>query len=171
MIRTSQIEMKMKNENRACLRKPKNSWHLETSSVAAGFGRLGSPPASKYTGTTLGQDSSDWSRDLATLTFDLGDHGACGWCGSSSSISTPSLKFIDLAIWKIWRTMCVTIIGAGMTLILDLLNLTLKLVCESHQRWGTVTPNLGLLGLRVLQLFAMYATDGRTDGQTDKSNA
>ena len=46
------------------------------------------------------------------------------------------------------------------TLYFDLL--TLKLVCESHQRWGTFIPNLGTLGLWVLQLFAMYATDGRT---------
>jgi len=38
----------------------------------------------------LGQHGSDWSRDLATLTFDLGGHGACGWCGSSSSIRVPS---------------------------------------------------------------------------------
>ena len=27
--------------------------------------------------------------------------------------------------------------------------------------------NLGTLGLRVLELFAMYATDGQTDRQTD----
>jgi len=49
--------------------------------------------------------------------------------------------------------------------------LTLKLVCESHQRWGTFIPNLGTLGLFSLEFFAMYATDGWTDGQTDKSNA
>jgi len=47
------------------------------------------------------------------------------------------------------------------TLIFD--RLTLKLVCESHLRWGTFIPNLGTLGLLVLELFAMYATDGRTD--------
>ena len=47
------------------------------------------------------------------------------------------------------------------TLIFDLL--TLKLVCESHRRWGTFSPNLGTLGLWVLELFAMYATDGQTD--------
>jgi len=53
--------------------------------------------------------------------------------------------------------MRVSINGPG-----DLDLLTLKLVCESHQRLGTVIPNLGTLGLRVLELFAMYATDGRT---------
>jgi len=45
--------------------------------------------------------------------------------------------------------------------------LTFKLVC-SHQRWGTFIPNFGTLGLRVLELFGMYATDGQTDGQTDR---
>jgi len=52
------------------------------------------------------------------------------------------------------------------TLTFDLLNL--KLVCELHQRWGTFLhlPNLGTLGLWVLDLFAMYATDGQTDGRT-----
>jgi len=45
----------------------------------------------------------------------------------------------------------------------DLDLLTLKLWVG----WGTFVPNLDMLGLRVLQLFAMYVTDG----QTDKSNA
>jgi len=40
--------------------------------------------------------------------------------------------------------------------------LTLKLVCELHLRWGTFLPNLGTLGLWVLELFAVYATDGWT---------
>jgi len=51
--------------------------------------------------------------------------------------------------------------------------LTFKLVCESHLRWGTFLPSLGMLGLLVLELFAMYATDRqtdrRTDGRTDKT--
>jgi len=51
------------------------------------------------------------------------------------------------------------------TLTFDLL--TLKLVIESDQMWGTFLPNLATLGLWVLEIFAMYATDGRTD----KSNA
>ena len=52
------------------------------------------------------------------------------------------------------------------TLIFDLL--TLKLVCESHQRWGTFLPNLSTLDLWVLKLFAMYAVDGLTDGQKQR---
>jgi len=40
-------------------------------------------------------------------------------------------------------------------------------VCESHLKWGTYIPNLGTLGFWVLELFAMYATDGQTDSQTD----
>jgi len=51
-------------------------------------------------------------------------------------------------------------------LILIFNRLTSKLGCESHLRWGTFIPNLGTLGLCVLELFAMYATDGKTDGQT-----
>ena len=39
-------------------------------------------------------------------------------------------------------------------------------MCESHVRWGTFLPNLGTLGLWVLELFAMYATDGQTNGRT-----
>jgi len=34
-------------------------------------------------------------------------------------------------------------------------------------RWGTFLPNLGTLGLCVLELFAIDATDGQTHGQTD----
>ena len=30
---------------------------------------------------------------------------------------------------------------------------------------------MGTLGLWVLELFAVYATDGQTDGRTDKGNA
>ena len=44
--------------------------------------------------------------------------------------------------------------------------LTLNLACELHLRWGTFLPNLGTLGLWVLKVFAMYATDGQTDGRT-----
>jgi len=109
------------------------------------------------------QHGSDWSRGLVTLAFDLG-HGACGWCGSSSSIRIPSLKFVGLAIRKIWRTMCVSINGPGDP---DLWPFDLKLVWESHLRWGTFLQNLGTLGLWVLELFSTYATNGQKDGWMD----
>jgi len=50
---------------------------------------------------------------------------------------------------------------------MTLYRFTLKLVRESHLRWGTFLPNLGTLGLLVLELFAKYATDGQTDRRTD----
>ena len=46
-----------------------------------------------------------------------------------------------------------------LTLTFD--RLTLKLVCKSHVRWGTFLPNSGTLGLWLLELFAMYTTDGQ----------
>ena len=51
------------------------------------------------------------------------------------------------------------------TLNFDLL--TLKLVCRSHVCWAISLPILVFLALLVLDLFTMYATDRRTDGQTD----
>ena len=53
-----------------------------------------------------------------------------------------------------------------LTLTFD--HLTFKLVCESLLRWGTFVPNLGTLGLWVLEIFAMYVTDGLTDGQKQR---
>jgi len=56
------------------------------------------------------------------------------------------------------------------TLIFD--RLILKVVCDSRLSCGTVFPNFGTLGLRVLELFAITRrTDRRTDGRTYKSNA
>ena len=49
-----------------------------------------------------------------------------------------------------------------MTLTFDLL--TLKVVSESHVRWATSVPILVFLGLSVLDIGPMYATDRR---QTD----
>jgi len=47
----------------------------------------------------------------------------------------------------------------------DLLNL--KVVPESHVTWATSVPILVFLGLSVLELGQMYATDRQTDRQTD----
>jgi len=47
--------------------------------------------------------------------------------------------------------------------------LTLKVVSESHVTWATCVPILVFLGLSVLELFPMYATDRRqTHRQTDR---
>jgi len=46
-------------------------------------------------------------------------------------------------------------------------HLTLKVVSESRVTWATSVPILVFLGLSVLDLGTMYATDGRqTDRQT-----
>jgi len=82
--------------------------HKVPSSASCQFWRYNDYQYSFSIYGPLGQHGSDWSRDLVTLTTDLGGHGACGWCGSSYSIRIPSLKFVCLAIRKIWRTKCVT---------------------------------------------------------------
>jgi len=41
--------------------------------------------------------------------------------------------------------------------------LTLKVVSESHVTWATSVPILVFLGLSVLDLGPMYATDRQTD--------
>ena len=60
---------------------------------------------------------------------------------------------------------CVSALMALVTLIFDLL--TLKLVCKSHLRWVTLSLNLGMLGLWILKLFAIYTTDRWLDRQTE----
>jgi len=131
---------------------------VKTRSVAAGFGRHGMPPpTSNDTGTALGQDGSDWSRDLATLTFDLGGHAcACGWCGSSSFISIPSLKFVD-AVRKIWRTICVWTLMGLLTLTYELETGTrvASKVGNFPSKFGHDKP----LGSRIIR----YVRDRRTD--------
>ena len=116
----------------------------------------------------LGQHGSDWSRDLVILPFDLWGHGACGWCGSLSSVRISSLKIVGLVIRKIWRTMLVSINGPGDPGIWPFDPETGTPVAS---KVGNLPSNLGTLGVWVLELFAMYATDRQTDGRTDKSNA
>ena len=50
-----------------------------------------------------------------------------------------------------------------MTLTFDLL--TLEVVSESRVTWATSVPILVFLGLSVLELGPMYATDRQTDRQ------
>jgi len=107
----------------------------------------------------LGQHGSDWSRDLVTMTFDLGGHGACGWCGSSSSIRSPSLKFGGLGIRKICHTMCVSINGPGDP---DLWSFDLETDTRVTSKVGNLPSKFRHarpLGSRIIR----YVRDGRTD--------
>ena len=56
----------------------------------------------------------------------------------------------------------------SVTLTFD--RLTLKLVCESHVRWGTFIPNVGTLRTFCSGIIR-YVLDGRADRRTDKSDA
>ena len=125
--------------------------------VAARFGLHGMPlSASNMTGTVLGQDGSDWSRDLVILTFDLGGHGACGWCASSFCIRVPSLEFVGLAVRMIWQRCVWTLTGLWpwnwYASCIKIVNLPSKF---EHAR-----P----LGSRVIR----YVRDGQTNGRTDR---
>ena len=53
----------------------------------------------------------------------------------------------------------------AVTLTFDLL--TLKVMSESRVTWATSVPILAFLGLSVLNLGPMYATDRHTDRHTD----
>ena len=62
------------------------------------------PPASRDTGIALGQDGSDWWRDLATLTFHLltlnlvrKSHQRCG-------TFLPNLGTLDLWVFEVFAT-------------------------------------------------------------------
>jgi len=116
------------------------------------------PPASNDTGTALTQDGSDWSRDLVTVTVDIGGHGACGWCGSSSSIRVPRLKFVDHTVRKIWCTMCVSINGPC---DLDLWPFDLKTGTRVASQVGNLHSEFGHAWFPSYSLCTR-----RTDGQT-----
>jgi len=113
----------------------------------------------------LGQHGSDWSRDLATLTFEIGGHGACGWCGSSSSIRIPSLKFVGLAIQKRWRTMCVSINELG-----DWPLTVWPWNWYANRIWG-VEPSFQIWHSRPLGSRISSHRTWRRDWRVDKSNA
>jgi len=113
----------------------------------------------------LDQHGSDWSRDLATMTFNLG--GACGWCESSYSICIPSLKFVDLAIRKKWRTVCVSINGPGDPDLWPLDTFDLQPSIRVASAVENLTSKFGHarpLGCRIIR----YVCDRRTDGQKQR---
>jgi len=90
----------------------------------------------------------------------------CGWYGSSSSIRIPSLKFVGLAIRKIWRMMCVSITGLNGPGIWPF-DLETGMRVASAPWWlGNLPSKFGHtrpLGSRIIR----YVRDGQTDRQTD----
>ena len=95
--------------------------------------------------------------------FTLKVDGACGWCGSSSSIRIPSLKFAGFAVRKIWRTMSVSINWPG---DLDLWHFDL----ETGMRVASEVGNRPSEFRHVRPLGSWVIRYVR-DGRTDKSNA
>jgi len=93
-------------------------WHLTFKLVrfiACGVGKLPTDfgVSRTFRSRLIGQHLSDASRDLATLAFDVGGHGACRWCGSSYFVCVPRLKFVGLPVRKILSIYCVSINRPG----------------------------------------------------------
>ena len=108
----------------------------------------------------FGQHLSDASRDLATVTFDLGGHGACCWCGSSCSVCLPSLKFVGLPFRKILRISSLSISRPG---DLDLWPLTLKLLCIIAREVHNLHTNFGLSRTFPSRLIGQHLSDASRD--------
>ena len=92
----------------------------------------------------------------------------CGWCVSSFSICIPSLKFVGLAIRKIWRTMCVSINGPGDP---DLWPFDLETGMRVAFKVGNLPSKFGHarpLGSRIIRYVCNGRTDKRTDGQKQR---
>ena len=108
----------------------------------------------------LGQHGLHWSRDRLTLTFDLGGHAACSWCGSSSSIRISSLKYVGLAIRTI--SVRVSISGPGdpdpWPFDLETGTQVASVMENLTSKFGYARP----LGSRIIR----YVHDGQTDGPT-----
>ena len=109
----------------------------------------------------LGQHGSDWSRDVRDL--DIWPWRSRRLWLMRVVVLHPYTKFEVRRPWHSEEMAHDVCQHRG-----DLDTNTLKLVYESHLQWVTFLPNLGMLGLWVLELFAMYATDGQTetDGRT-----
>jgi len=110
-------------------------------------------------------DLSLWPWPLTlevTMIVSLGGHGACGWCGSSSSTRRPSLKFVGLGIWKIWRTMCVSINAPDDP---DLWPFDLETGMQVASKVGNLSSKFWhARSLR--SRIDRYVRDGQTDGRT-----
>jgi len=84
-------------------------------------------------------------------------------CGRKFAGQRPTFYHCAMQPTAVWPPGSADTVCPRPLLTLTHDRLTLKLACESYLRWGTFLPNLGTLGLWVLELFAMYATDGQTE--------
>ena len=77
-----------------------------------------------------------------------------------------TFEFVALGIPKLWRTMCVSINGPGDP---DLWPFDLETGMQVASKVENLLSKFGYaIGLWFLELFAMYATDGQTDGRLQR---
>ena len=135
------------------------------SIVARGVGNLPTNfvVSRTFRSRLIGQHLSDASRDLATftVTFDLGDHGACRWYGSSCSVCFPSLNFVGLPVPKILGIYCVSINPPGDLDLWPLNSETVPFLVYTKIIFYTKFEYFGD------HSFSSYAADKQTDKQTD----
>jgi len=120
----------------------------------------------KFRSRLIGQHLSDASRDLATLTFDLGGHGACRWYGSSCSVCVPSLNFVGLLIRKILGIYCVSINPPS---DFDLWPLNPKTV--SLVGYPEIIPCTKFENFRIIRFWVMLRTNRQTDWLENSTHA
>jgi len=108
----------------------------------------------------MGQHLSDAPSDIATLTFDLAGDGPSRRYGSSSSICTPSLKFVGLSVREIWRTSGLNNMSAWWPWPLSL---TLKLVRIIAYGIDNLFTNFGIPGTFRSRLIDQQLSDASRD--------
>ena len=100
------------------------------------------------------------ARDIAILTFDPAGDGPSRRYGSSSSICTPSVKFVGLSVRKIWRT-------SGLNIMLAWwpwpLLLTLKLVCIIVRGVDNLPTSFGVSKTFRFRLIGQHLSDASRD--------
>ena len=90
----------------------------------------------------------------------LRGHRAWHWCELTTSIHTPTLKFLGLTSRKIWHILCVCV-SRPVTLTFDLL--TLKLLCNVARVMGYPAANFGDTTTIHFRFMGYWANTAKTD--------
>jgi len=109
-----------------------------------------------------GRDETYSWCDLVTFTFNAGGHGTCCWCGSTSSICTPTSKFLGLAVQKIRHMLCIYV-SWPVTLTFDFFDVHTGAQCSTCH--GILLPLLVILRLR-FPFMSHWAKTAQTDHVT-----